>query len=157
MPRTTTIDLVDLEIRWERLISLMDEVDNATVTTSFSTIVDESRVLACIQLDAWGVSLSQSSFSPPDFCVSITRTSRAMLAHFPHDTLEEGDVLVTNDPWIGDGRVPDYFDLTSHRCGTADAPSPSSAPWRTSTDVGGHPGDTGLRLGGESFLGRSRT
>jgi len=117
----------------------MDEVDTATVKTSFSTIVGESRDFACILLDPRGASLCQSSFSPPDFCVSITRTSRVILERFPLETLRPGDVLVTNDPWIGDGHLPDYFVLTP-------------VFWRGRVvafmgtvahvaDVGGHPGD----------------
>lgn len=131
--------LIDLEIRWQRLISIMDEVDTATVKTSFSTIVGESRDFACIMLDPRGASLCQSSFSPPDFCVSITRTSRAILEDYPLETLKPGDVLVTNDPWIGDGHLPDYFVLTPvfHR-GVVVAFMGTVAHV---ADVGGHPGD----------------
>lgn len=43
--------LIDLEIRWLRLVSLMDEVDPSTLKTSFSTIVGDSRDFACILLD----------------------------------------------------------------------------------------------------------
>jgi len=75
----TPIDPVTLEIQWQRLISIMDEVDNATVRTSFSTIVGESRDFACILVDQNGSSLCQSSFSPPDFCVILPRTTRARL------------------------------------------------------------------------------
>ena len=131
--------LIDLEIRWQRLISVMDEVDTATVKTSFSTIVGESRDFACILLDPRGASLCQSSFSPPDFCVSITRTSRVILERFPLTTLEPGDVLVTNDPWIGDGHLPDYFVLTPvfHR----DRVVAFMGTVAHVADVGGHPGD----------------
>ena len=45
------IDPITLEIQWQRLISIMDEVDNATVRTSFSTIVGDSRDFACILVD----------------------------------------------------------------------------------------------------------
>ena len=117
----------------------MDEVDNATVKTSFSTIVGESRDFACILLDERGASLCQSNFSPPDFCVSITRTSRELLERFPLDMLEEGDVLVTNDPWIGDGHLPDYFVLTPVWFrGRIVAILGTVAHL---ADVGGHPGD----------------
>ena len=45
-PTASTIDPISLEIQWQRLISIMDEVDNATVRTSFSTIVGDSRDFA---------------------------------------------------------------------------------------------------------------
>jgi hypothetical protein len=136
---SSTTNPIDLEIRWQRLIAVMDEVDTATVKTSFSTIVGESRDFACILLDPRGASLCQSSFSPPDFCVSITRTSRAILDRFPLASLEPGDVLVTNDPWLGDGHLPDYFVLSPvfHR-GRVVAILGTVAHV---ADVGGHPGD----------------
>ncbi len=106
------IDPISLEIQWQRLISIMDEVDNATVRTSFSTIVGESRDFACILVDQDGSSLCQSSFSPPNFCVVLPRTAKIVLDKFPLETLQEGDVLCTNDPWIGTGHLPDYVVLT---------------------------------------------
>jgi N-methylhydantoinase B len=36
-------DAISLEILWSRLIALMNEIDEAIVRTSFSTIVGESR------------------------------------------------------------------------------------------------------------------
>jgi len=107
-----TVDSITLEIQWQRLIALMDEVDNAVVRTSFSTIVGESRDFAVILTDHQGASLCQSSWSPPNFCVVLPRTSRHILSRFPIETLREGDVLVTNDAWLGTGHLPDYVVLT---------------------------------------------
>ncbi|GAB4431524.1 MAG: hydantoinase B/oxoprolinase family protein [Chloroflexi bacterium OHK40] len=106
------IDPITLEIQWQRLIAIMDEVDNAVVRTSFSTIVGESRDFAVIMTDHQGASLCQSSWSPPNFCVVLPRTSRHMLRRFPPETLREGDVLITNDAWLGTGHLPDYVVLT---------------------------------------------
>jgi N-methylhydantoinase B len=106
------LDTITLEIQWQRLIAIMDEVDNAVIHTSFSTIVGESHDFACILLDHDGASLCQSSFSPPDFCVILPRTAKVMLEKFPINTLQEGDVLVTNDPWLAAGHLPDYALIT---------------------------------------------
>lgn len=133
------IDPIELEIQWQRLISIMDEVDNAVIKTSFSTIVGESHDFACILLDATGGSICQSSFSPPDFCVILPRTTRKMLERFPVETLREGDVLVTNDPWLAAGHLPDYAVVTPvfHR-GKVVAFMGTIAHL---ADVGGHGGD----------------
>ena len=138
-PAVTEIDAVTLEIQWQRLIAIMNEVDNATVRTSFSTIVGESRDFACILVDREGVSLCQSSFSPPDFCVILPRTSKILLEHYPAETLREGDVLVSNDAWIGAGHLPDYIVITPvfHR-GELVAFMGTVAHL---ADVGGHGGD----------------
>ncbi len=135
----TGYDPIALEIQWQRLIAIMDEVDNATVRTSFSTIVGESRDFACILVNREGVSLCQSSFSPPNFCVILPRTSKILLEHYPAETLREGDVLVSNDAWIGAGHLPDYIVITPvfHR-GELVAFMGTVAHL---ADVGGHGGD----------------
>ena len=141
MSRTTaaSVDAIDLEIQWQRLISIMDEVDNATVKTSFSTIVGESRDFACILVDRDGVSLCQSSFSPPNFCVVLPRTTKVMLEAHPLETLREGDVLVTNDPWYGTGHLPDYIVITPVFHHGAVVGFMGTVAHLA--DVGGHPGD----------------
>lgn len=134
-----TIDGVTLEIMWNRLIAVMNEIDDAIVRTSFSTIVGESRDFGYILTDAEGRSLCQSSFSPPNFCVVLPFTAKHLLARFPVDTLREGDVLATNDPWIGTGHLPDYVMISPvfHR-GRVVAFVGSIAHV---SDVGGHAGD----------------
>lgn len=133
------MDPVSLEIQWQRLISIMDEIDFATVKTSFSTIVGESRDFACILVDQKGDSLCQSRFSPPNFCVVLPRTARHLLAAHPLETLREGDVLCTNDPWMGTGHLPDYVLLTPvfHR----GRPVAFMGTVAHLSDVGGHRGD----------------
>ncbi len=133
------IDPITLEIQWQRLISLMDEIDDATVRTSFSTIVGESRDFACILVDQDGYSICQSSFSPGDFCVILPRTTREMLKRFPQDTLVEGDVLVTNDAWLGAGHLPDYVVVTP--IFWQDKVVAFIGTIAHLSDTGGHPGD----------------
>ena len=135
----TTIDPITLEILWQRLISIMDEVDSIIVKTTFSTILRESRDFACILTDPLGRSLCQSQLSTANFPAVYPLTARVLLERFPIDTLQEGDVLATNDPWIGTGHLPDYILLRPVfwqgevvACmGTVSHMS----------DVGGHPGE----------------
>jgi N-methylhydantoinase B len=133
------MDGITLEIMWNRLIAVMNEIDDAIVRTSFSTIVGESRDFGYILTDERGRSLCQSTFSPPNFCVVLPRTAKVLLERFPAETLEEGDVLATNDPWIGTGHLPDFVMI-----------SPVFARGRVVafvgsiahvSDVGGHAGD----------------
>ncbi|MBI1294106.1 hydantoinase B/oxoprolinase family protein [bacterium] len=133
------IDAISLEIQWQRLISIMDEIDNATVRTSFSTIVGESRDFACVLLDQDGSSLCQSSFSPPDFCVILPRTTQSMLKVFPAETLRPGDVLFTNDAWLGAGHLPDFVIVTPVFSG--DKLVAFMGTIAHVSDVGGHRGD----------------
>jgi N-methylhydantoinase B len=112
MSRTPTLDPISIEVQWNRLISVMDEVDIAVIRTSFSTIVGESRDFAVIMLDREGRSVAQSQLSSPAFTVTMPATTKAVLKHFPVSTLEPGDVLITNDPWLGSGHLPDLSIVT---------------------------------------------
>jgi N-methylhydantoinase B len=107
--RALRLDAVTLEILWQRLITIMNEVDGIIVRSTFSTILSEGRDFACILVDPQGRSLCQSSWSTPNFCVVFPRTAKVLLERFPLEELRAGDVLATNDPWIGTGHLPDYI------------------------------------------------
>ena len=103
----TKFNAVTLEMLWTRLISIVDEAAAALVRTSFSTIVRESNDFACVLTDARGRSLAQATDSIPSFIGTVPRTIRHFLKEFPVETLEPGDVLITNDIWLGTGHLPD--------------------------------------------------
>ena len=90
-----------------RLISLVDEAAAAMVRTSFSTLVRESYDFSCIVTDATGQSLVQATESIPSFIGTLPATVKHFLRFFPAETLAPGDVLITNDIWLGTGHLPD--------------------------------------------------
>ena len=107
MSANSPLDAIDLEVRWSRLITIMDEVDTGVVRTAFSSIVGESRDFAVIMVDQRGRSLAQSRLSTPAFTSSLPITCKHLLQACPVDSLRPGDVLITNDPWLGSGHLPD--------------------------------------------------
>jgi N-methylhydantoinase B len=108
----TAFDPVILEVLWNRLISIVDETGATLQRTSFSTIVRESNDFACVILDPLGRSLAQSVWSVPSFTGTLPITLKHMLREFPPETLEPGDSLITNDPWMGTGHLPDLTIVT---------------------------------------------
>ncbi|MEX2642006.1 MAG: hydantoinase B/oxoprolinase family protein, partial [Acetobacterales bacterium] len=100
-------DAVTLEVLWRRLVTIVDEASAALVRTAFSTVVRESDDFSCVLTDARGRSMAQATKSVPVFIGSLPATVKAMLEHFPPDRIEEGDVLITNDPWMGTGHLFD--------------------------------------------------
>ncbi|MDF2619312.1 MAG: apc4 1 [Xanthobacteraceae bacterium] len=103
----TQIDPVSLEILWTRLVSLVDEAAATLVRTSFSSIVRESNDYAVVLLDRDCQLLAQSSQSIPSFICTLPETVRHFLQVFPRESLRPGDVMITNDPWLGTGHLPD--------------------------------------------------
>jgi N-methylhydantoinase B len=102
-----TFDPVTLELLWRRLISLVDEAAAALVRTSFSTLVRESYDFSCIVTDDAGQSLVQATESIPSFIGTLPATVKHFLRLFPPEKLAPGDVLITNDIWLGTGHLPD--------------------------------------------------
>jgi N-methylhydantoinase B len=102
------LDPVTLEIHWNRLITVMGETDQALLRTAFSTIISETRDYGFILLDEDGMGLAQSLTCLPVFAGILPYTARALLERFPPHTLGDGDVLLTNDPWIAAGHLPDF-------------------------------------------------
>ncbi|MCZ7567123.1 MAG: hydantoinase B/oxoprolinase family protein [Ardenticatenaceae bacterium] len=108
----STFDPIILEMQWQRLVTMVDEIDTATIRTSFSTIVGESHDFGCVLMDQDGSGLAQAQWSPPQFCTMLPIVTKSILRKFPKETLRAGDVLITNDPWIGSTHLPDYNVIT---------------------------------------------
>lgn len=107
MTTTDRFDPVTLEVLWTRLISIVDEAAAALVRTSFSTVVRESNDFACVLTDARGYSLVQATDSIPSFIGTVPRTIREFLLEYPPESLAPGDIVATNDIWLGTGHLPD--------------------------------------------------
>jgi N-methylhydantoinase B len=103
----SAFDAVSLGIMWDRLIAITDEIVSSLVRTSFSLVVRDGGDLSCVLFDRAGNALAQGTYSVPSFTGTAGPTLRQMLERFPPETLVPGDVLMTNDPWIGTGHLYD--------------------------------------------------
>ncbi|MBT4167097.1 MAG: hydantoinase B/oxoprolinase family protein [Rhodospirillaceae bacterium] len=103
----SAFDAVTLEVIWNRMIASVDEAAKAIVRTSFSTLSNEANDFACVLTDADGQLLAQNSGSIPSFIGTLPATVRHTLERFGRDGLELGDVICTNDPWLGTGHLND--------------------------------------------------
>lgn len=103
----TTFDAVSLEILWKRLISIVDEASATLVRTSFSSVVRESHDFACVITTPDGSLLAQGTQSIPSFIGTLPRTVRYVVDEIGEDNLGPDDILITNDPWMGTGHLPD--------------------------------------------------
>ena len=103
----SALDAVSVGILWDRLVAVSDEIVSALVRTSFSTIVAESYDLTVAVLDAQGRLMVQGTYSVPVFMGTAPPTLAMMLKRFPPEQLNPGDVVITNDPWVGTGHIYD--------------------------------------------------
>lgn len=109
---TIEADPVGLEIMWSRLITISEECWLTVIRTAFSLIIGEMQDFACEILDADGESLAHSPRAMPVFNLTLMGAVKSLLKAFPPDTLIEGDILVTNDPWLCAGHLFDIAIVT---------------------------------------------
>ena len=100
-------DPITLEILWSRLISIADESAAALLRTSFSTIVRESNDFATVLMDSNGDSLAENTAGIPSFVGMLPDALKNFITRIPIENWNPGDCIITNDPWIGSGHLPD--------------------------------------------------
>ena len=106
-PVRRRFDPVTLEILWSRLISIADESAAALLRTAFSTVVRESNDFTTVLLDAECNCLAENTGGIPSFVGMVPSTVKAMLERIPVERWRPGDCIITNDPWLGSGHLPD--------------------------------------------------
>jgi N-methylhydantoinase B len=106
------LDPIVLEVLWNRLLSVTNEQQAALMRTAFSTVVRESQDLACGVFDTRGYMIAQSETGTPGHINAMATCMRHFMRELPPATLEPGDVLITNDPWMTAGQINDITIVT---------------------------------------------
>lgn len=107
MTASTRIDPITLEMYWRRLVSIVGELGSTLRRTSFSTVVRDIGDYGCAVFDAQARLLAQTPDSTPGLCGPLGAMLRHFLVAHPPATLQEGDVVIGNDPWAGSGHHND--------------------------------------------------
>jgi N-methylhydantoinase B len=100
---------IESQVLWNRLISVVEEQALTLVRTAFSTAAREAGDISAGVFDRRGRMVAQAVTGTPGHVNTMARAVRHFLDAFPIETLKDGDVLITNDPWKGTGHL---FDLT---------------------------------------------
>ena len=100
------------QIMWSRLLSVVEEQARTLVRTAFSTPVREAGDLSAGVFDLSGRMLAQAVTGTPGHVNAMAASVGFFLRDHPIETLSEGDVLVTNDPWEGTGHLNDFTVVT---------------------------------------------
>jgi N-methylhydantoinase B/oxoprolinase/acetone carboxylase alpha subunit len=103
------MDGIELEIVWSNLISIVSEQAKALQRIAFSPVVREAGDLANALFDRRGRMVAQAVTGTPGHINSLAAAGRHFVDAFPTQTLDPGDVLITNDPWLSAGH---FFDIT---------------------------------------------
>ena len=95
------------QVLWARLRALMNEAGATLKRTAFSFPTRESNDFASVLMDIYGNSIAQSAQSIPSFLATVPLTTQSMLSKRSAEKWSMGDVMLTNDPWLGAGHLPD--------------------------------------------------
>src|SRR5262249_25233342 len=121
---------------WSGLIGVVNEQAAALVRTSFTPIVREAGDLSAGVFDRRGYMVAQAVTGTPGHINSMALAMKHFLAACPIESLEPGDVLITNDPWKASGHLNDVTIATpvfrGRHCVAMFASTCHSA------DIGGH-------------------
>ncbi|MEO6623937.1 MAG: hydantoinase B/oxoprolinase family protein [Burkholderiaceae bacterium] len=105
-------DPIALEIMWSRLVNVVEEMWLTVCRTAFSLVISEAQDFACEILSPEGETLAHSPRAMPVFNLTLPRAVKALLERFPAASMQPGDVLITNDPWLCAGHLYDVAIVT---------------------------------------------
>ncbi|MEM7133736.1 MAG: hydantoinase B/oxoprolinase family protein [Chloroflexota bacterium] len=98
---------VDLEIITARLRAIADEADHALLKTAFSSAVRDGKDYSLVISDPQGRCIAMPTACMPLFVTCMPRTIGLITEIYPPASFKPGDIVMTNDPWLGAGHKSD--------------------------------------------------
>ncbi|MEM7737684.1 MAG: hydantoinase B/oxoprolinase family protein [Deinococcota bacterium] len=105
--QTSDLSPIDLEIIMARLRSIADEADQALLKTAFSSAVRDGKDYSLVVADPQGRCIAMPTTCMPLFVTCMPRTIALVTAMYDRSDFYDGDILMTNDPWLGAGHKSD--------------------------------------------------
>ena len=108
------MSLVDIErqLVWDRLLAIVEDQAQTLMRTAFSPVVREAGDLSAGVFNTKGEMLAQAITGTPGHVNAMARSVPNFLAEVPITKMQEGDVLLTNDPWLATGHLNDFTLVT---------------------------------------------
>lgn len=101
------LDNILTKVLWNRLISIVDEASTGLVRAAYSINLRDYHDYCIAIFDTAGDMLVHNTETTPGFIGDMPTVMKNFLGVHPGETIREGDVLVTNDPWLATGHLPD--------------------------------------------------
>lgn len=109
---TSGFEDIKFQVIWNRLLALVEEQARTLMKTAFSPVVRESGDLSAGLFDPQGRMLAQAITGTPGHVNSMAESLPHFLRAYPLEQLQEGDHLITNDPWLASGHLHDITVLS---------------------------------------------
>ena len=109
-----------MQVIWDRFLAVVEEQAQTLIRTAFSTSTREAGDLSAGLFDEQGRMVVQAVTGTPGHVNAMAASVGFFLQRFPLQSMAEGDVYITNDPWMGTGHLHDFTVVTPvHRHGKA--------------------------------------
>lgn len=105
---TKRLDPISLTVIWNTLVSIAEEMGGALRRTAFSEAVREGQDFSTGLFDAKARLIVQGNFTPGHLG-AMPYVVKNVLEFIPPSTLAPGDMILTNDSFLGGGHFPDFF------------------------------------------------
>ena len=99
---------IELQVMWDRLLAVVEEQGQTLMRAAFSTIVRESGDLSAGIFDLRGRMMAQAVTGTPGHVNTMAGAVAHFIDRFPVAAMAEGDIYLTNDPWLGSGHLNDF-------------------------------------------------
>ena len=106
------LDPIELEVLWNRLVSVVEEQARALMRTSFTSVVREAGDLSAGVFDRKGRMVAQAITGTPGHINAMATSVHHFLSEIPAETLQDGDAMITNHPWQTAGHLNDFTVIT---------------------------------------------
>ncbi len=108
----SSISSIDYQIMWNRLTAVVEEQATALIRTAFSTSVREAGDLSAGLFDKRGRMMAQAVTGTPGHVNAMAEAVEHFIREIGVDNIFDGDVYLTNDPWLGTGHLHDVTVVT---------------------------------------------
>ncbi len=102
-----TADPVTTQVIRYRMEQIADEMGWALVRTARSTVIKEIMDITCAVFDREGRTIAQGHHAPM-LLTGFEITMRELLRRYPLSAWREGDVVLSNDPYLGGQHLTDF-------------------------------------------------
>ncbi|WP_422037767.1 hydantoinase B/oxoprolinase family protein [Roseibium sp.] len=103
---------IDYQIMWNRLIAVVEEQATTLIRTAFSTSVREAGDLSAGLFDRKGRMMAQAVTGTPGHVNAMAESVTHFVREIGMQNIFDGDVFITNDPWLGTGHLHDITVVT---------------------------------------------
>ena len=104
-----SIDAFTLAVIHSSLIAVARDMKIMTMRTAYTQLWKEQGDLSCCLMDSTGDIIAQDPNGFPIHVTTMPLQLQGMVEKIGQDNLRPGDVLATNDPFIGGTHLPDVL------------------------------------------------